>query len=141
MLLLIILTLVVFALTLFRWEQVLTKLVGIARRGKWRWALRSAFANPLVISYFGFSVFMLLLYALTDNSFFSQGRNYFPYILSSFFITAQYAPRALTSRTIQKAVSFLLLLGLLLYAAIGGYHAVKTIDARYYGAAFKTSRP
>jgi hypothetical protein len=110
-----------------------TRLVRLARRGKWRWALRDAFGNPLLTSYLAFSLFMVLLYGLTDNSFFSQGRHYFPYILVSFLITTRYALRALTSRTTQKAVSFLLMLGLLSYSAIGAYYALKTIDARYYG--------
>lgn len=132
LILLSVLTPVVLVLTLFRLEQVLTRLVVFAGRGRWRMALRIVFSNPLVNSHFIFTVFMILLYAVTDNTFFAQGRNWFPYIVSSFLITTQYAPRALTHRKTQAAVSTLLILGLAFYCAIGSYYSIKTIRERFY---------
>jgi len=131
-LLLLILTMVILALTLFRLEQVITRLILLVRRRRWRWAARIAFSNPLINSHFLFTIFMILLYALTDNSFIAQGRNWFPYILSSFLITTQYAPRALTHRRTQASFSALIVLGLALYCGIGSYYSIQMIKERYY---------
>jgi hypothetical protein len=139
LLLLSALTLFVLLLVFFRLEQVLTRLIVLARRGRWRMALRIAFSNPLMISYFIFTVFMIFLYALTDNSFNAQGRHWFPYILSGFLITTQYAPRALTHRKVQGIVSALFLFGLLVYCIVGGYYSIQSIKQRYYAPQHMTS--
>jgi hypothetical protein len=131
-LLLLTLTLTILALTLLRLEQVVTRLILLARRGRWRWAGRIAFSNPIINSHFGFSIFMILLYALTDNSFFAQGRNWFPYILASFLIATEYAPRAFTHRKTQDVFSALMVVGLALYCAVGSYYSFQAIKNRYY---------
>lgn len=127
------LSLLVLVLIFFRLEQVVTRLVVLAKSGRWRTALRLTFSNPLIISHQLFSVFMVLLYALTDNTFYAQGRHWFPYTLSGLLITTQFAPRALTHRKVQRAVSILLLSGLLVYCAVGAYFSLKAITTRYYG--------
>jgi hypothetical protein len=132
--LLLLLSLTVGALTLLRLEQVCTRLAVLARRGCARWALRAALSNPLLNSHLLFSAFMILLYTLTDNAFFAQGRHWFPYILSSFLIATQYAPRALTHRRTQAAFSALLVFCLLLYSAVGSYYSFRSVRERYYGA-------
>jgi 4-amino-4-deoxy-L-arabinose transferase-like glycosyltransferase len=126
------LTLLVLLLLFFRLEQVLTRLIVLAAHGRWRMALRIAFSNPLVNSHSTFTVFMIFLYAFTDNSFYAQGRHWFPYIVSGFLITTQYVPRALTHRKTQATLSALLLLGLLVYCLIGSYYSIETIKQRYY---------
>lgn len=95
-------------------------------------ALRLAFANPLLISYFLFSAFMILLYALTDNSFFAQGRHWFPYTLPGFLMALYYAPRVFRRRDTHRSLSTALMVGLLIYCGIAGYYSVKTITDRYY---------
>ena len=131
--LLSVLTLLVLLLVLFRIEQVITRLVVLARRGRWRTALRIFFSNPLLHSHFMFSVFMILLFAWHENGYPGQGRHWLPYFLSGFLITTQFAPRALSHRKTQAALSALLLLGLVSYCAIAGYYSVKAIKNRYYG--------
>jgi hypothetical protein len=126
------LTLLSLVLLAFRLEQVSTRLVVLAWRGRWRRALRIAFSNPLINSHFVYSGFMILLFALTDNAFNAQGRHWFPYVVSSFLITTQFAPRALSHRRTQAALSGLLVVGLLLYCAVGSYYSVKTIRGRFY---------
>lgn len=132
-LLLLALTLAILALTLLRLEQVITRLVLLARHGRWRWTARIAFSNPLVNGHFVFVPFMILLYALTDNSFIAQGRHWFPYILSGLLITTQYAPRAFTHRKTQAVFSVLMVAGLALYCAVGSYYSIQVINERYYG--------
>jgi 4-amino-4-deoxy-L-arabinose transferase-like glycosyltransferase len=128
------LTLLTLALVFFRFAQIAIRLIRVARRAGWRPALRLAFSNPLIVNHLLFSVFMVLLYAFTDNAFFAQGRHWFPYMLSSFFITTEFAPRVLPHRKLQRAVSTLLIIGLLIYCAVGAYFSLKTITDRYYPA-------
>jgi len=125
-------TLLVLLLVLFRFEQVITRLVVLAWRGRWRMALRIAFSKPLMNSNFIFSAFMLTLYALHDGGFNAQGRHWFPYFLSGFLLVTEFAPRALSHRKTQIAVSTLLLVGLLLYSVVGSYYSIKSINNRYY---------
>lgn len=132
--LLSLLTLLVLVMVFFRLAQSITRLIMVAARGRWRLTLRLVFSNPLLNSYFLFSIFMVLLYALTDNSFYAQGRHWFPYTLSGFLMTLQYAPRVLTTGMMRRVVSTLLMLGLLIYCAVGGYYSNKTINDRYYPA-------
>ena len=127
-----VLTLLVLVLVLFRLEQVITRLFVLARRGRWRLALRTAFSNTLIINHFLFSVFMIMLYALTDNTFYAQGRHWFTYTLSGLMITILFAPRALSHRKTQRALSTLLLFGLLVYGGVAIYFSLKTITNRYY---------
>ena len=126
------LTLLVLLLVFFRALQVVTHLLLLAKRSRRRTALRLAFSNPLLISHLIFTVFMVLLYALTDNAFFAQGRHWYPLTLSGFVIAVQFAPRVLPHRKLQTAVSTFLLIALLVYCAVGGYYSLKTITQRYY---------
>jgi hypothetical protein len=126
------LTLVILLLVFVRLVQVIFRLLVLIKRGHWRVALRLAFSNPLIVSHLLFSVFMVLLYALTDNSFFAQGRHWFPLTLSGFVIATQFAPRVLPHRKLQTAVTTCLLIALLVYCAVGGYFSLKTITHRYY---------
>lgn len=132
-LLMLTLTLAIVALTLLRLEQVITRLISLARRGRRRRAARIAFSNPLINSHFVFVIFMILLYALSDNTFIAQGRHWFPYILCSLLITTQYAPRALSHRKTRVLFSALMALGLAAYCAIGSYYSIQAIKERYYG--------
>ncbi len=75
---------------------------------------------------------MVLLYALTGNSFYAQGRHWFPYLLASFLIVLEFAPRAFPQRMIRKAFTVFIAAALLLYCALGGYYALQTINRRYY---------
>jgi len=126
------LTLLTLILMFVRLEKVLTRLVRLVGRGRWRWALRLTFSNPLLISHFVFMIVMVLLYALTDNGFVAQGRHWFPYILSSFLIATKYASQGFTHRRTQAAFSLLMVLSLALYCAFGSYHSLKSIEERYY---------
>jgi len=126
------LTLLMLVLTSFRLVQTSVRLLRLGLRKRRRLALRIAFSNPLLNSYFLFSIFMVLLYALSDNSFFAQGRHWFPYTLSGFLMTLHYAPRVLTPVWLRRVVSNLLIAGLLIYCAIGSYYSLKTITDRYY---------
>jgi hypothetical protein len=130
--LLSLITLVLLALVFFRLVQVIVRLIVLAMRGRQRLAFRIAFSNPLVNSYLLFSVFMVLLYALTDNTFFAQGRHWFPYTLPGFLMSLHYAPRVLPPRKVRNIVSTLLIVSLLIYCVVGGYFAFETITDRYY---------
>jgi hypothetical protein len=131
-LLLVALTIAIFLLTLLRLGQIIARLIALGRRGRWRMALRIVFSNPLFSAHFLFAVFMIVLYALT-NDFYAQGRHWFPYILSSFLVATQYAPRAFPHRKTRAVFSALMVLGLAIYCAVGSYYSIQTINARYYG--------
>ena len=126
------LTVLMCAVVIIRILMVAQLLIKMVSRRHWRMALRLAFANPLLISYFLFSAFMILLYALTDNSFFAQGRHWFPYTLPGFLMALYYAPRVFRRRDTHRSLSTALMVGLLIYCGIAGYYSVKTITDRYY---------
>lgn len=126
---------VVFALVLFRFEQVATRLIVIARRGRWRRALCIALSNPLLNSYFVFTILMFGLFMVVRMSFAPQGRNWFPFILPIFMTGTSYAPKALSHRTTRRAFAFFILACLVLYCVVGSCYAIRSINERYYGTA------
>ncbi len=131
---LLVLTSIMLLLILFRCIQLGGSLANLALRGRSLLALRLLFSNPLVINHLLFSVFMVLLYALTDNAFAAQGRHWFPYTLSGFFITTHFATSALTYRKARRILTWVLLASLLIYCAAGAYFSLKTITTRYYAS-------
>jgi hypothetical protein len=134
------LTLLILLLVCFRLVQVMARLFVLTRRARWRMALRLAFSNPLIVTHLIFSAFMIALYALTDNSFFAQGRHWFPLTVSGFVIATQFAPRVLPGRKLRSALATLLMAGLLVYCAVGGYYSLKTITHRYYPSFISRAR-
>lgn len=120
------------ALTLLRLEQVTTRLVRLARRGRALLAVRLALSNPLLNSYFLFTVLMFGLYIHTENRFGGQGRQWWPLLLPIFLTGIVYAPRALTLRPTRRAVTAVLLAGLCCYCVFGSVYALRTIERRYY---------
>jgi hypothetical protein len=120
------------ALTLWRLQQVGTRLLRLGRAGRVRQAARIALSNPLLNSYFIFSVFMLLLYVWTANRFGAQGRNWFPLLLPIFLTGLVYAPRAVTQRGVRRALTAVAATGLLLYCVVGAYYARASIRERFY---------
>src|SRR5262249_21841025 len=123
---------IVLALTLVRIEQVASRLICLWWRGR-RWlAVRLALSNPLINSYFVFTLFMFYLYIRLENRFAAQGRNWLPFMMPIFLVGLVYAPKALTLRRTRLAFSAVLTAGLLLYCIIGSYYALRTIHRRYY---------
>lgn len=123
-------------LTLARGEQVVSRLVRVAYRGRWRSALRMALSNVPINSYFLFTIFMLVLYIYYQNRFGAQGRNWIPYLLPIFWTSIMYAPKALTLRTPRLICSWTVIIGLLLFCAVGGHYSIKTLKRRYYADNF-----
>ncbi len=126
------------ALTLLRLEQVASRLARLAWRGRQGLALRLTFSNPLLNSYFLFTVFMFYIYIRIDNRFGAQGRNWWPLLMPIFLVALAWAPRALTLRWSRAALSTVVLFGLLLYGALGSYYGLRTIEKRFYGSASPT---
>ena len=127
-----IVNLVVFALAGIRLERTVTRLILIAKRGRWRRALSIAFSNPLLNSYFLFTAGMFLLYMTVRDSFAPQGRNWFPFLLPIFLVGTHYAPKALTQRRTQVVFSRMILAGLVLYCAVGSYYSIQSVWGRFY---------
>jgi hypothetical protein len=132
-------TILILVLMLIRMENVSGRLIAIARRGRWRWALRIAFGNPFLNSYLTFTVFMFGLWVLTNATFGPQGRNWIPYLLPALSVGVIYAPKVLTHKGSRAVFSGLLVAGLVLYCAVGGYYSIKTIKQRYYQQALSVS--
>ncbi len=129
---LLIATMLLIALVIARLTDVLAGLVKVLRRRNWRVVLRVLFSNPLLTNYFLFSVFMVLLYAVSDNSFYAQGRHWFPYTLPGFLTTVHFAPHVFRKKATRNGVSTTLMIALLIYCALGAYFALNTIKDRYY---------
>jgi 4-amino-4-deoxy-L-arabinose transferase-like glycosyltransferase len=119
-------------LTLLRLEQVVSRLGMICRQGHWRRALSVAVSNPVIITYFIFTIILIAIYIRTDNRFGAQGRNWFPLWLPMILIATVYAPRALRLRVARRALSAALVAAMLFFAAVGSFYGLRTIDHRYY---------
>jgi 4-amino-4-deoxy-L-arabinose transferase-like glycosyltransferase len=123
---------IILGLTLVRMEQIGSRLWCVARRGRCRLALRAAFSNPVLNSYFLFTAFMFYLYARTNNHFGAQGRNWLPLLLPILLVGLVYAPKALTLPAARRALSAVLAAGLLLYVVAGCHYGIKNLRTRYY---------
>jgi 4-amino-4-deoxy-L-arabinose transferase-like glycosyltransferase len=131
---------VLLGLTLVRLEQVAARLLRLARRGRAWYAVRLALANPLINSYFLFTVLMFCLYIRIENRFGAQGRNWWPMLLPIFLVGINYAPRALSLRSCRRAFAALMLGGLVAYCALGSVYGLRAIERRYYPSPKSTSR-
>jgi hypothetical protein len=120
------------ALTLLRLEQVGSRLLHVARRGRGRWAFRMLFSNPLLNSYFIFTVMMFYIYIRVNNRFGAQGRNWLPMILPIFLIGVSYAPKALSFQYSRVALKRVVFAGLVLYGIVGSYYSLHTLKKRFY---------
>ena len=108
------------------------RLAQVVRRGRPWSACRMAVSNPLINSYFLFTLLMFYIYVRVENRFGAEGRNWLPMLLPIFLVGLTYAPKALTLRPSRIAMSRLVLCGLLLYGIAGSYYALHTLKKRYY---------
>jgi hypothetical protein len=122
----------VLALGVLRLGQVAFRLARLARAGRGHLALRIACANPVLNSFFLFTLLMFYLYVRLDNQFGAQGRHWFPFVLPIFLTAVVYAPRALPWRSARRFLSAGLCGGLLLYCLVGSYYALRCVEKRYY---------
>ncbi|MBY0527546.1 MAG: hypothetical protein K2R98_29385 [Gemmataceae bacterium] len=125
---------VLLGLTLLRLEQVTARLVRLAHKGRALCAVRLALSNPVLNSYFLFTVFMFWIYIHTSNRFGAQGRNWWPMLLPIFLTGIVYAPRALSLRSARRALTVITLGGLLAYCALGSIYGLRAIEKRYYAS-------
>lgn len=131
---------IILALTLLRLEQVCSRLLRLAWKGRLRQALRIAFSNPLINSYFLFTVFMFGLYVWLENLFGAQGRHWWPLLLPIFLVGIVYAPKALTLRGSRAVFSRIVIVGLVLFCVLGSFNSLRTIRHRYYWGEHKLQR-
>jgi len=122
----------VLGLTLLRIKQIFARLVSVGRSGRFAFAVRAVFSNPVINAYFLFMALMFFLYVRTENQFGAQGRNWYPFLLPIFLVTVSYAPKAITIRRPRAIVAGLLSCGLLAYCLVGNSCAISTLKARYY---------
>lgn len=113
--------------TLARLWQVCHRLVRVARRGRWRRALRIAFSNPVAVSYFLLAAFLFTVEGYPGV----QGRYYFPLLPGVFWVALKYAPRALPGK-FGPALFRMQVAGLVAYSIAGAIFAFPTLSARYY---------
>jgi Predicted membrane protein (DUF2142) len=104
------------------------RLLRICRR-KPRLAAISAL-NPLVTGHIWFVLFMIVLFAATDNGFYAQGRHFFPFILSGLYLAIEIAPRIF--RQGQAIVSQVTISGLLLFCVFAAFQSELAVTERYY---------
>jgi hypothetical protein len=127
------LNVVTFGLVLIRFEKIATLLVSLARNRRWRKALSILFSNPALNACFLFTIFMFLMYVLSQRNLAGQGRYWWPFIFPIFLIGTQYAPRALSHRRTRAVFSWIMTIGLILYCIVGSIYAIQSVTSRYYG--------
>jgi hypothetical protein len=94
--------------------------------------VRLLLADPLLTFHLLFVAGLFALYVVTDNSFFAQGRHFYPAIVSGFYVGTVYAPKALTGRP-GRLLSWGLICLTLAYDVLAQMYAWQTIRVRYYG--------
>jgi hypothetical protein len=124
----------VILLTLWRVEQVGSRLIRLWRRGRRGMAISMACSNPVVNSYFLFTLLMFAMYIRTNNHFGAQGRNWLPFTLPIFLTTLVYAPKAMTLRPMRALAGGTLTAGLVTFTVLGALYGPRTIAHRYYAS-------
>ncbi|GAC1445230.1 MAG: hypothetical protein NVSMB52_05800 [Chloroflexota bacterium] len=127
-----VITLVVVGLAVARMGDIARRLYAVMRSGRRRQTLVLLFSDPLMNSLFLFTVFMIVLYILTDNTFGAQGRDWYPLLLPIFLLTTQFAPRALRHRGWRIWIRNMFVAGLVLYSVVGGISAIVSVRDRFY---------
>jgi len=122
-------TIGVLALTLYRLTSAWWVLIK-------RRSVRMALSNPILNAHIFFLIFMVGLYAITSNSFYAQGRHFYPFLVSGLLIATECAPHAVRNRKARLILSRVVLAGLLLYSLLGGYHEDRATRLRYYPGLF-----
>ncbi len=125
-------TKMILVLTLASLAKVMFRLWQLVSRGRWRLAVYIAYSNPVINSYFLFTLFILTFAITVYPSFGWQGRHWFPFILSIFLTAACFAPRVLDSKIRRKQFFLLIAGGLLIYSLLANYFAFGCIYKRYY---------
>ena len=115
------------ACTLVRLAQVTYRLARVARRGRFRCAVRMAFSNPVAISFFLLAAFLFSVEGYPGI----QGRYYFPLLPAVFWVALKYAPRSLPGK-FGPALFRMQAVGLVAYTIAGAIFAFPTLAARYY---------
>jgi hypothetical protein len=92
-----------------------------------------ALSNPVLNSYFAFTLCMIALHVWLDNRFGAQGRNWLPFMLPFFLAAIIYAPKALSLPHVREVFSQAVLTGLLLFVGLGIHYGPRTIRQRFYG--------
>ena len=128
--------LICVGLTVVRLGQVSVRLVRLYRSGRRHQAIRILFSNPVINSYFLFTLLMIVLFVSTDNFFGAQGRNWFPFLTPIFVTAFVYAPKALKKPDTRRAFVSLSLAGLCAYTLVGSCYAIETLRQRYYAAGY-----
>ena len=122
---------VVLGLVLLRLGSIARRLFNAARAGRWRQALSVGASNPLMNSFFLFTVIMFMINAYSGG-YTNQGRYWFPFLLPILLLGTWYAPAALPYRRIRATFAYGITTALVLYCIFGSYYAVESVIARYY---------
>jgi len=119
---------VIIALTASRLQRI----ARVARRRGRLSAFRLILANPLLNTYITFSLLILAIYIVLDDSFGAQGRNWLPLIVCTIYVIfhefAQIV-RGQRARTMARVVCATVMVG---YSAVGSYYGAQSVLERYY---------
>lgn len=125
---------VMLALLAVRLQQVLTVVTREWLRGRRQRALGLLLGNPLINAHLLFGAILVAIYCLTNNGFYAQGRNWFPFLPAILWAVVEFAPRALASRRAARWLSRAVLAALLVYALVGSFWARRAVEERFYGS-------
>lgn len=130
--LLVVLAITLLVLTLVRFTQVARNVTAVIRAGRLALAWRLAFSNPILNSYFLFTIMMFYLYVRMSNGFGAQGRNWLPFLLPFFLTGLLYVPKVIRTLAIRRRFAATLMAALLSYDLFGSAFALAAIQRRYY---------
>ncbi len=119
----------------------LRSIVSLARRGRLYLAARALCGNPILNSYLAFSVLMLSMYVVYDNTFGAQGRNWIPFMAAALLVAVREAPAMLRVPKSAQRLSTFMLAFFVVFALAGSAYAGATIRDRYYDRSVATLIP
>jgi CDP-diglyceride synthetase len=92
--------------------------------------IREILDNPLITYHLLFVLGLFFLYVVSDNSFFAQGRHFYPVLLSGFYLAFIYIPDTFKRGRFLFWVLFALTVA---YDVVGQYYAYRDMAGRFYG--------
>lgn len=88
--------------------------------------------SPVAAAHLCFSLAMIGLFALTDNSTYAQGRHFYPFFIPGILVPVVLAPTVFRAPLVRRVVSGTLLGGLVVISVLGQIHATHAMLVRYY---------
>lgn len=126
-------TRIVMALALLAMCWSAYRLLRVGWSGRWARAAQLAANDIFLLALLSYTGMMFVLFMTTPVAGEGQGRHWYALLPAIFWLGTGVAPRVVRNRRGRSVIAWLTLGTLLLYDAVAGVSALRTISMRYYG--------